>query len=324
VGSRFTGNEGSNGGALGLLQSDATLTNTVFENNRATGEGANYVEAGCPNFNHAEQGGGGGNGGAISMDGGVGATETLSVCGTIFRGNTAGAYGGAVFRTPNVGLRDTIFRRTTLDGNSARSGGGALYISQSRFELTDSTVSNNVVEAGSGGGVRTELGTVATFTNVTFAANASTRGLGGALSHNGTGTIRNATFANNTANGGPGYFSAAIAPGSSTNVYNSIFANNTTLEPYNPMQCWFSALPGSNNVQWPRKRSGGSIDDTACVAGITWADPGLGPLADNGGPTLTFLPTGAAVMGQGANCPAADQRGQSRGGGACALGAVEP
>jgi hypothetical protein len=48
-------------------------------------------------------------------------------------------------------------------------------------------------------------------------------------------------------------------------------------------------------------------------------------LADNGGPTLTFMPqAGSPAINAGAGCPARDQRGASRPfGPACDIGAVE-
>ena len=80
-------------------------------------------------------------------------------------------------------------------------------------------------------------------------------------------------------------------------------------------------------------------DPSGCVISGTTAgnqlgtDPRLGPLADNGGPTLThaLLPGSPAIDAVTAgNCPAADQRGVSRpqdgtgdGVRACDIGAFE-
>jgi hypothetical protein len=51
--------------------------------------------------------------------------------------------------------------------------------------------------------------------------------------------------------------------------------------------------------------------------------PELGDISDNGGATPTFMP-GSTVSGIGADCPATDQRGESRNTSTCAAGAVEP
>jgi hypothetical protein len=321
VGSRFLRNSGSNSGAIGLLQSTATVVNSRFEGNRATGDGANYVQPGCPPFNHSEQGGAGGNGGAMAVDGEE-PTE-LYFCGVEFVDNLANELGGAVFRTPNAAQQRTTFVRSQIVGNRAEDGGGGLYISNSLFTLDASLVANNTTPA-LGGGVRTERSTELALVNSTFWGNASEMGLAGALSHSdGGGEIRNCTFAGNTANGGPGLFTAAIR-GTTASIHNSLFQDNTTLEPYNPMQCWFDPHPGAHNLQWPRTRSDGVIEDTPCVVDVVWGDAQLGPLQDEGGPTWTSSPASPEALGVGADCPPTDARGLPRPAQGCALGAVEP
>lgn len=323
VGSTFRGNQGANGGAVGLLQTTGRFVNTSFEDNAATGVGQNYVRQGCPGVGHENQGGAGGNGGAISIDGADDLEQYF--CGVTFRGNHANELGGCVFRTANGAQRRATFQRSTLDGNRAEKGGGCLYISNSELTLAESLVARNVVGAGSGGGVRTELNTTANIVNTTFYDNASLSGLMGALSHSGGGEIRNCTFAANKAEGGPGLFTAALGPAGPVQVYNTIFWNNTTIEPYNPQACWFQPKSGANNLQWPQKRYGGNIDDTECVTGVRWEDAALAPLADNGGPTLSMMPSaGSVAVGAGSDCPSVDQRGQPRPSGACTAGAVEP
>jgi len=66
----FRGNAASNGGALGLLHTSSELYNVLFDNKEALGMLANFAGAtGCPVFNHEEQGGAGGLGGAFYSDG---------------------------------------------------------------------------------------------------------------------------------------------------------------------------------------------------------------------------------------------------------------
>lgn len=120
VDSVFEGNEGANGGAVGLLQSDGVFVNTRMSGNAATGTGANFGGAtGCPEFNHAEQGGAGGNGGALAVDGS--SVERLSLCGVVLEGNAAGAL-GTVFRTPNTHRETTTIDRCTFADNQAVGG----------------------------------------------------------------------------------------------------------------------------------------------------------------------------------------------------------
>ncbi|HLT39549.1 MAG TPA: choice-of-anchor Q domain-containing protein, partial [Enhygromyxa sp.] len=64
---------------------------------------------------------------------------------------------------------------------------------------------------------------------------------------------------------------------------------------------------------------------TACASGIMFADPQIGTIGDNGGPTPTIMPGEAsAVAGVGVDCPAVDQRGEPRDTSSCAAGSVEP
>ena len=59
----------------------------------------------------------------------------------------------------------------------------------------------------------------------------------------------------------------------------------------------------------------GGAETDSCGETITTADPNLGSLQDNGGPTFTHaLLSGSAAIdaGDNANCPATDQRGVAR------------
>lgn len=83
----------------------------------------------------------------------------------------------------------------------------------------------------------------------------------------------------------------------------------------------FASPPGSgdHNLQWPN----GVQDDMDCTPGITRADPLLGELADNGGPTRTLAPlAGSPALAAGSECPPTDQRGEPRAD-PCTLGAYE-
>jgi hypothetical protein len=77
-------------------------------------------------------------------------------------------------------------------------------------------------------------------------------------------------------------------------------------------------------MQWPSARTIGGAADLPCVSGIAFADPLLGPLANNGGSTATHLPAaGSPLRGAGRGCPATDQRGNPRDAARCTIGAVE-
>ncbi len=178
VGSRFSGNSASNGGAVGCLNSDLTIVNDTFESSSATGNGANSVDTSkCPATVNNGQIGSGGNGGAISIDGG--SDGTVTICGCTFAHNTAGAFGGAMFRTPDKATQLMQIDLSTFDSNSApTSGGGVMYIQNSTLHLTGSTLSNN--SAVLGGAFQADT-VQFTLTNVTVTGNTATDSNGGAF-----------------------------------------------------------------------------------------------------------------------------------------------
>jgi len=336
-GSVFTDNDGSNGGAVGLLQSDGVFVNSRFDGNAALGSGANYGGAvDCPVFNHDEQGGAGGNGGAIAIDGG--SVERAEFCGVSFAGHEAGAL-GTVFRTPNTQREQMPFDRCLFDGNHTVGGGGAIYTQDMELILDACSFVDNVAEGG-GGAVRLEQGahgSILTAPNTTFQGNTADHALGGALVYTGEGTLLNCTFADNQALGGydkklgAAYFGAAISGGGALTVQNTVFADNIDTHQWTPMTCNVGApLPGDGNLQWPELRiaedgSVSTVSDNECTSAITWADAELEPIADNGGPTPTRMPAATSpARGLGTGCPATDQRGEPRPATGCAAGAVEP
>ncbi|MDB5821104.1 MAG: uncharacterized protein JWQ11_4744, partial [Rhizobacter sp.] len=325
AGSTFTGNTGANSGAVGMLNSNLRVYNSVFSGNAANGIGQNYASAAsasCRGVGHPGQGGAGGNGGAIFIDGG--SDTDVIVCGSTFSGNKAGELAGALGRTPDIDPRSTTIDRSTFTGNSAKTA-GAIYVMNSQpLNILASTFSANTAL---GGGAAQLNGNQLNIVNSTFTGNVASQGVGGALLLFGnldSSVIRNATFANNQTHGGSGYFSAAIFGDSNVQVFNTVFANNTTADPWNPMQCGFAAFAGSADFQWPRNRSAGGAADTLCVAGITFADPLLGALASGSGPTPTMAPAAASPLRKaGRDCPTTDQRGVARNTAACTVGAVE-
>lgn len=78
------GNQAANGGAVGSIGASWQIRNSLFVENRATGEGASDGE--------------GGNGGAIYLDGN---TIALDLCGSRIEGNRANAGGSAIFFVSN-------------------------------------------------------------------------------------------------------------------------------------------------------------------------------------------------------------------------------
>jgi hypothetical protein len=307
VGSTFQDNRASSGGAIGSLHNGLVLVNDTFTGNAATG--ANGVQ--------------GGNGGAVSMDG---ENKSLVVCGSTFTGNTAGYLGGAVFRTAyhqeattidrsafqaNVAQRATLYFMGTavaitasaVTGNTGREGWGGLFVSKHTFAGADVPGS-------------------ATIASSTLAGNSAGSSLGGALwvdDDQTTVTLTHVTLASNTA-----LFGAVAGRVGRVTFRDSLVTGNAATAAWNPISC---TTPGAGSalMQWPAANGNGQAEPPCAGSGTTFADPGLQPLADNGGPTRTMaLPASSPAATAGAACGGTDQRGVARPASGCALGAYQP
>jgi hypothetical protein len=307
VGSSFTANAASDGGAVGSLQGDLTIINSTFANNAATGDHGNPGNGGC--------------GGAIYMDG---KSEAASLCGVTIQSNTAGAIGGGVFRVSNTHDGTFAMDRSTVDNNQVTASGdgnaGGLYLEGLTLTITASTISRN--QAFYNGGLWINQCNMpasdpctmnqTNLTNVTIAENVATGSNGGGLwlGHNPVGTIKNCTIANNRATAS-GQIAGAIF-GSGLTLVNTIVANNTAM--YTP-SCDDKRTDGSGNLQWP--------NSALCTTGPLVADPMLGALGDNGGDSETLLPaSGSPAKAIATGCPPTDQLGNARPE-PCTAGAVE-
>jgi hypothetical protein len=167
----------------------------------------------------------------------------------------------------------------------------------------------------------------ATIVNSTLSGNQATGWYGGAVFHtDGVMDIVNSTVVGNI---GPDWAPAAIFVGTFTeasatiNLANSIVANNQ----------WIGCFVGYFGAGTVALNSGGhnvASDDTCNLTGAgdqPNTDPLLSPLADNGGPTLTYaLLTGSPAIDAADDsiCPAVDQRSVTRPqGAACDIGSYE-
>ncbi len=296
AGSSFTNNEASDGGAVGSLNGDLSLINSVFRNNAATGTGGNP--------------GNGGAGGAIYMDG---KDEVTSICGVTIADNQAGAIGGGFFRVSNDDSGSFAMDRSTVDNNqvtpSDSGNAGGLYLQGLSLAIENSTISRN--KAFYNGGIWINESQVQ-MTNTTIAGNEATGSNGGGiwLGNMPTGTILNCTIADNHSTA-DGQVAGAIFGGGLT-LKNTIVSGNSAM--YTPT-CNETRSDGSGNLQWP--------DGALCTAAPLIADPLLGTLGDNGGPTATILPASTSpALGLGTDCPATDQLGNARAT-PCTAGAVE-
>jgi hypothetical protein len=123
AGSRFTNNSASNAGAVGGLFAQLAIYNSLFQDNIATGNGANSNDPSRCSFINNDQNeiGSGGNGGAIYQDGGN-ATNVI-LCGDTVVNNAAGAgaFGGGVFMTSNDFTGTMTVQDSIITGNTGGS-----------------------------------------------------------------------------------------------------------------------------------------------------------------------------------------------------------
>jgi uncharacterized repeat protein (TIGR01451 family)/CSLREA domain-containing protein len=199
----------------------------------------------------------------------------------------------------------TLSRVMVQNGSIAADGGGIRVRGAIPFTLSEATVRGNDAAGARGGGVFATSGTL-NFTNVTVSGNSAARG-GGITVQSGSAFMTNVTVTANTASTSLG---GGVLFGGASTVVNTIIANNIGTD------CDSAIGPGTNNLD----------GDGSCGFALT-ANPLLGPLQDNGGPTWTHAPapTSPAVEGgSNAGCPATDQRGVARPSGLlCDIGAVE-
>lgn len=254
-------------------------------------------------------------------------------------GGQATGNGGGIFAAGPLTLQNT-----TVSGNRANAAGGGI-ASQGLITLTSSTVDSNV-SSGVGGGI--SLGPAspgATVTNSTVSNN-----VGGGIAtvpsaEQVSVTAVNSTIVGNT-NGGSSLGSGIFSGGSTTLVYTTVarnvagnFGNIDTLR----LESFGSVVAESNGtgncLAATTSHGYNYSDDDLC--GFTEptdrenaADPQLGPLAANGGPTRTLVPEPGSPLidaipigscqADGAAGITSDQRGVTRPQGpGCDIGAVE-
>lgn len=258
---------------------------------------------------------------AATGGGAFNANGQMSLSGSVISGNTAtnGEGGGVV----NNGGTLTI-TTSSLTGNSAYDGGGLYNHPSSTALISHSAMISNSVsdpspDPANGGGFF-NAGTV-TLLNDTLSGNTATENGGGGFTSAGTTNLNNVTIVLNTANNGGGL----RVNGGTLNLKNTLVALNTATLLLAGDDCSGSLTSQGYNLI-------GIYDPLACtfVAGAgdqigspgTPLDPLIGPLANNGGPTLTHkLLNGSpaiwagnpALPGSGGNaCAFDDQRGVAR------------
>ncbi len=240
--------------------------------------------------------------------GGIINTGTLTILASTIANNFANAqglpfesaFGGGIY---NVG--SLTIANSTITGNSAYNGGG-IYNTRS-LTITNSTITANVAEMG--GGIHNNGGTL-TITNSTVATNGS-QGDGSGIDSAGVLTCVNCTIAYNTGVGG------GLAVDSGTAILdNTIVALNTTLglnqQGGSPLDI-VGTISASSAFNLIGAGGAGGLKNRENGNHVGIADPLLGTLAGNGGPTQTIaLLHDSPALGAGSVALAVDPLNNQR------------
>ena len=350
--SSFTGNKASIGGAIRILHSNLTVTASTFIGNKALDsnlgnggaihvDGAKYdngqvsIRDSVFKANSATSYGG-------ALFNSIYNNNATAITNSVFSGNSVGGgsgngQGGAIWSTGDPAKGDqwvintnnttlTIVNSTISDNIASKQGGGIWIARHLKGSvISRSTFSGNTaVESMGGGIVQGDIGKLSIL-NSTISDNKAngTYSMGGGvyIGKNAKATITNATISNNTANWQAGGIFGAL----NVTLKNTLLANNVALNGGNNWNikhnCFEPMTNGGNNLQFPKPI------DADCTSGILIADPKLGILTNNGGPTFSrAISIGSGASGNAAGCPATDQRGGTRpkpSGTYCDIGAFE-
>ncbi len=336
---------GGDGGAIwngGILQ----LNNVVLEENRTGGEGGSIFNTGVMTINNTSISDSEGfdGGGIYNTFGG-----TMSINDSEIKGNDAIFRGGGIYTLGTLMLKHVVVEQNKVDPGSS---GGGIHVNNGSVTIIDSDIFNNSAPVGNGGGIYQDgFNHTLMIMNSTIRGNMAA-GEGGGIFNIGKLWMINSTVSGNNAGRGAGI--SVDGNGSNQTFLYSTIANNTavTIErsgiDWNNKgalttfegvilsgngngddNCWGINSANSDGFNLDNGSTCGFVDPTD----LNNTNPLLGPLADNGGPTLTHALNGlspAIDMGGGSNCPSEDQRyvfrpsdGDGNGSGVCDIGAYE-
>ncbi len=276
------------GAGIQIPSGDLELVDSLVTGNQTTGEFAS--------------------GGGIWAGGG-----DLSIVRSTFTNNsTIGNYAsaGALYALDGV----TTITDSTLSGNSTsgnRAGGGAIAMISAEATVRGSTISGNSTSGATspGGGFRALLSPTQLI-NSTVSGNqtGSSSAGGGLFADRGDLSIQHSTITGNTASGSGGGIGVPSNSLMSLTIDHSIVAANTDdgIAPdflgvgvlLSPQAVRFSLIGDGTGTTLSESQNQnpttGNFVGSSAGGGII--DPTLGPLANNGGLTLTHLPLTASPV----------------------------
>src|SRR5579884_2283734 len=268
-------------------------------------------------------------------------TGTMAIQGSPGQEGLSGQTTTQIFYVGNALSSPTLTLNNLLLGSGYNNLGGAIEVYAGGLNVNNSWFTGNSA-AFDGGAIFNNTGTV-TITNSTFTANHAAD-YGGVIYNDGTLTISNSTFDSNSADDGAVIYNTAALATATAVATNSTFSTNdastsgAVAYTYNGSVTFgadiiayttsggdCTAVGTGTFVDWGynlEDNSPGTCGFSTANHDILGADPNLGPLGDNGGPTMTralqpgspaidYIPVGVANN----LCPATggtDQRGFPR------------
>jgi hypothetical protein len=347
-GSTFFSNTVGNGEYGGAIYNAGQLTVTASTFVRNT----QYLSSDCPVELNSICGGG-----AISnVSGG-----RLVISETVFSGNASGDYGGALLNKGHMTLMASTLRENeaefiggavvnvisatalltevVISRNQATHVAGMFNAVGSLAHLKDVTIEGNTAQ-GDGGGFTNE--SEVRFDGVTISGNSAEVG-GGFSNYGGMASLYHTTISGNEGSEAGGIYNAGYL----SMAYVTLFGNRSSQETFpggihnvtsfDTFLYLYHVLLADNapyNCEGEPPNSATtnlSTDDTCFAAGpggnVIDASQQLGPLANNGGPTLTHMIAAGSSAHDPGSCLGGfplDQRGLPRSvGSGCDIGAVE-
>ncbi len=291
---------GPNGGAGGGTQFHANGYGGGFGGGGGGGAFAYAATGGAGGF-----GGGGGAGGAVNSPnaggaggfggGGGGGVHSAGAGGVSLYGGGAGGAGGGGYKGVVGGG----------GGGGGAGMGGAVFNEAGVVYITNSTFTANAAKGGAGG---------------TWGHSTGSNGLGlgsGLFNHNGSVTVTNSTFSLNTADqGGRDIFSLGDSVGNSTaSTTATATITHTILGQSDTTGQDFTGTTAGTGTNTTSGTNNLIRTESGFAGSFSTADPLLGALVPNGGPTQTMaLLQGSPAIDAGlkAGAPATDQRGVAR------------
>ncbi len=309
--SLIDGDPGS-GNSIGCIANVSTLTinNCMISGNTSDVLGGAIVNSGTLTINYSTisensaTGSAGDGGGIYNLIG-----SSLTINDSTITGNSADRDGGGIWNAGSLTMNNS-----TISGNSANGGSGGAIKNQGVEFIRNSTLAGNTAVI-SGGAIDSVLGFV-TISNSTISGNVvdsgSGVGSGGGINNLATLTISSSTICDNSVTGdGGGIFNDPVA---TATLQSTIVANNAVINGGGP-ELFGRFLSSYSLIE---RRLGATFQETVPGSNRYGMDPLLGPLAENGGPTLTHaLLVGSPAINRGANlgifagspAPVFDQRG---------------